>query len=155
VLHRRRLIFALALGAAGCGILDPAGGARGDLDDNRALWESTRPASYAMVVERLCFCGVEARGPVRLTVQGQAATGRVYVDDGAPVSSDFAQLFPTIDGLFDVIEDALDRDAHEIRVTYDAATGIPGDVWIDYSEQTADEEQGFSVTLPIDSDPVG
>lgn len=50
-------------------------------------------------------------------------------------------------------EDVIDRDAHELRVTYDQSTGIPVDIWIDYDEHIADEEQGYSVTLPIDTDP--
>ncbi len=155
----RRVMMAVALtltltsAVAGCGILDPDGGARDELEDNRDRWESTRPASYAMVVERLCFCGEEARGPVRVTVQGSTPTERVYTGTGEPVSPEFAGLFPTIDGLFDVIEDALDRDAHEVRVTYDLTTGIPADIWIDYDDHIADEETGFSVTLPIDTDP--
>ena len=57
------------------------------------------------------------------------------------------------DDLFDVLMDAFDRDAHEVRVTYDEATGIPADIWIDYEENTADEELGFAVTVPIDTDP--
>lgn len=151
--HRRTLLLAVALTAAGCGILEPGGGLRGELDDNRERWESLRPASYAVVVERLCFCGVEARGPVRVLVQGTIPTERTYTDSGVVVSAELAPFFPTIDGLFDVLADALDRDAHEVSVTYDEETGIPVDVWIDYEENTADEELGFAVTLPIDTDP--
>ena len=152
--HRRYLLFALILTAAGCGILDPDGGQRGELDDNRERWESVRPAAYAVVVERLCFCGGEARGPVRVLVQGTIPTERTYTASGQAVSAELAPFFPTIDGLFDVLADAFDRDAHEVRVTYDEETGIPVDVWIDYEENTADEELGFSVTLPIDTDPL-
>lgn len=141
------LTLTLTLAVAGCGILDPDGGVRGELEENRDLWESTRPAAYDMVVERLCFCTDQARGPVRVTVQGTTATERVYTGSGEPVSSDLASLFPTVIGLFDVIEDAIDRDAHELRVTYDQSTGIPVDIWIDYDEHIADEEQGYSVTL--------
>lgn len=149
------LTVALALIAGGCGIVDPGGGERDELEENRELWESVRPEAYSVVIERLCFCPTEARGPVRVTVQGTTPLERVYTDSGVAVSSDLGPFFPTIDGLFDVLEDALARDAYELRVTYDSATGIPVDVWIDYDEFTADEEQGFAVTVPISTDPMG
>ena len=152
--YRRYLLFALALTAAGCGILDPDGGAQGELEDNRERWESVRPVAYAVVIERICFCGEEARGPVRVLVQGTIPTERVYTESGQAVSAELAPFFPTIDGLFDVLADAFDRDAHEVRVTYDGETGIPVDVWIDYEQYTADEELGFAVTVPIDTDPL-
>ena len=52
--------------------------------------------------------------------------------------------YDTVPELFDVIQDAIDRDAAEIRVTY-AASGYPDEVWLDYDEQIADEELGFFI----------
>jgi hypothetical protein len=54
-----------------------------------------------------------------------------------------------VDGLFDVLRDAMNEGAHEIRVTYNPANGVPIDFWIDYSENTADEELGFIVTESV------
>jgi hypothetical protein len=138
-------------GITGCGILSPDGGVRSELEENRERWEGARPTSYSVTVERLCFCGPDWRGPVRIRVEGATAVERVYVDSGLPVGADAAPFFPTVDGLFQVILDALDRDAHEIRVSYDPGTGIPFDIWIDYEENTVDEELGFTVVLPIET----
>jgi hypothetical protein len=71
------------------------------------------------------------------------------VDSGEPVPGDLAPHFPTVDGLFDVIKDAMDRDVHQLRVTYDGDTGIPVDIWIDYEANAVDEELGYQVTLPL------
>jgi hypothetical protein len=141
--------LALLATASGCGILDPDDGARSDLEVNRERWESVRPQSYSMVLRRLCFCIEAAIGPVRISVVGTTATQRVYVDSGEPVPGDLAPHFPTVDGLFDVIKDAMDRDVHQLRVTYDGDTGIPVDIWIDYEANAVDEELGYQVTLPL------
>lgn len=145
------VVFLLAV--AGCDILDPDHGPREELEENRARWEAARPPAYAMVLERLCFCPQETRGPVRITVQGTIPTARVYTDSGEAVPAELGPVFPTVDGLFDVLLDAYDRGAHEVRVTYDDDTGIPVDVWIDYHEDAIDEELGYQVTVPIDVPP--
>ena len=149
---RLRYLSAIALlaSATGCGVLDPNDdGPRSDLELNRQRWEQVRPASYTMVLRRLCFCAPSGIGPVRVQVVGTTATERVYVDSGEPVSAGLAPYFPTVDGLFDVLVDAMDQDAHQIQVTYDGDTGIPVDIWIDYQANLADEEQGYEVTLPL------
>lgn len=151
--YRSGASIVLLLAVGGCGILDPVSGRRAELEQNRERWEATRPPAYTMVIERQCFCTVEARGPVRVTVQGTIPTQRVYPASGEAVSAELAPFFPTVDGLFGVLLDAYDRNAHEVRVTYDEDTGIPVDLWIDYEENTADEELGFSVTVPIDAHP--
>jgi hypothetical protein len=135
--------------ATACGILDPDDGARSDLEVARERWEQVRPQSYSMVLTRMCFCAPEGIGPVRIQVVGTTATERVYVDSGEPVPENLAPHFPTVDGLFDVLLDAMARDAHQIQVTYDGDTGIPADLWIDYEANVADEELGYQVTLPL------
>jgi len=142
------LCGAVFLGTSGCGIVDPDG-LQEELDKNRALWASTRPDDYTMTIERICFCSPQGRGPVRLTVRGLDATAWIYLESGEAVPSDLAPFFPTIDGLFEVIADALQRGASEVRVSYDPATGVPFHLWIDYDEHTADEEVGFAVSLPL------
>ena len=83
---------------------------------------------------------------MRVSVSGQDVTERVYVDSGDPVPASFAELFPSVDGLFDILEAAIVGDAHVIEVTYDTVSGVPIDLWIDYVENIADEELGFRVT---------
>ena len=150
-LYRKPAAFVLPLLAA-CGILSPDGGVRSELEENRDRWEEGRPTRYAVTIERNCFCTPDGRGPVTVTVDGPAVTARVYSDSGEPVPDGLAHVFPSIDGLFDFVLDALDRDAHEVRVTYDAGTAIPISVSVDYEENAIDEEVGFTVTLPLVTD---
>lgn len=123
-----------------------------ELEQNRNIWDSLAMESYVYVVERQCFCPVEARGPVEVAVENGEITGRIYPETGEVVANGNTDLFPTVSGLFDVIEGAVEADAATIRVTWDEETGIPVDVWIDYMENVADEEVGFVVhSLPVAS----
>ncbi len=119
------------------------------LDDALSLWHDVGPASYTVAIERQCFCGPDGRGPVRVTVINGKIVGQVYVASGASVTGDAQGWFPDVDGLFEILRGAMDDGAHEIRVTYDPANGVPVDFWIDYDENTADEELGFLVTESV------
>jgi len=55
-------------------------------------------------------------------VQASIAIDLVYVDGGQTVATELAHLFPTIDGLFDIILDALDQNAYEVSFVYDEST---------------------------------
>ena len=86
---------------------------------------------------------------MRVTVTSDQVTDRTYIDSGEAVPALFQDLFPTVDGLFDVLRDAIERQAHRIDVTYDPISGVPLDVFIDYEQNIADEELGFSVVETV------
>ena len=135
----------LLLAASACSDQGPPLGVRGELEVNRARWEASRPTSYSYTVERRCFCGVDARGPVVVRVSGGAVVARTYRDTGQAVPEALRDLFPPVGGLFDILEDALDGGADHVQVTWDSASGVPLDFFIDYEENVADEEQGYGV----------
>ena len=143
---RYAIAVAALVGAAGCTDLGPEVVALTDLEEARERWEDARPSSYVYEIERLCFCAIEAIGPVRVQVQGSAVVERLYVDSGATVPPGMAELFPTVDGLFDILASALAGDAHEVRAEYDPNLGVPTEFWIDYIELAADDELGMRVT---------
>jgi hypothetical protein len=151
-----RVLTAMAVLATSgaCGDLGPGDGPFEELTRNQERWQQQRPATYQYGVERLCFCGVEARGPVRVTVTGDDVTDRSYIDTGEPVPALFEDLFPTVDGLFDVLRDAIEREAHRIDVTYDPISGVPLDLFIDYEQNVADEELGFRVVEVVGPPPM-
>jgi hypothetical protein len=62
---------------------------------------------------------------------------------------ELAELFPDVDGLFDILEDAFQRGAHSIEATYDPETGVPVEFFIDYIENAIDEELEMRVTEPV------
>lgn len=135
----------VALVSAGCLTTGPEDDLARDVAFYRDLWESTGPASYTFVLRRTCFCGPPVIEPVRLTVGPSGIESAEFVDIDEPILPEFVDTWPDIDGLFDVIEDALERDAERIDVTWNTAVGYPAEIYIDYAEFIADEEQGYVV----------
>ncbi len=90
---------------------------------------------------------------MRVVVKDGVVVGRSYVDTGEVVPASFADLFPSVDGLFEVLTDAVRRGAHDVRVTWGSENGLPLDFFIDYSVNVADEEQGYHVVEPPRTTP--
>ena len=53
---------------------------------------------------------------------------------------------PTLGGLFDILEQAYEREADEIEARYEATLGYPVEVDIDYREHLADDEVEYRVS---------
>ena len=139
----RLLVFPLFLPVAGCSTtpLEPQ---QNEWAAARARWEAADISSYTFEFRRLCFCGTDVTGRMRIEVEDGSVLMAVYVDTGEPVSSP-AVTPPTIDDLFAEIGDAIDRDAFSLIAEYDPELGYPIDVSIDYLEFAVDEEMAFQV----------
>jgi len=141
------LTFAcLAAAAVTVGACDGPTAPERQLQAARLKWERTRPAAYTITVARFCFCTQEGSGPVIVSVRDGVVESRTYVNSGAAVAPTYADYFPTIDGLFEVIEDARRQGAYAINVTYDPARGFPVVISIDYERATADDELTYRAT---------
>ena len=146
--RRRVALVAVALAAsAACSDLGPQSQVD-ELQVAQELWRSQRPLRYAYTIQRQCFCTEDARGPVRVTVDGEVVVSQSY-EDGRAVDITAAGWFPSVGGLFSVLLEGFDEGAHEIRATYDPELGVPVDFWIDYNQNTIDEELGFTVTEAV------
>ncbi|SOD03791.1 hypothetical protein SAMN05216486_1184 [bacterium JGI 053] len=137
------LALPLAMGACSG---SPSGPELGDVQalvQARADWTRHGASSYTFVARPMCFCG-DAR-QIRTTVVNRAVTQRVYVDDGSPVPANFFTGIATVASMLDTVEDALNKGAAAVDVTYDSR-GIPTKAAIDYQSNMADEEFGWVVT---------
>ena len=114
------------------------------LGEQRALWASHGLTDYTFDVVRICYCQFVA--DVRVTVKDGVITG--VTELASEVARD-PELFRTIDGLFDLVQDAYDRDAHEVQVEFDPSRGYPTRIWIDYVLMIADEEMGFTLLSDV------
>jgi len=139
------------LSLSGCSPTDP-----GNLDDvteamqaNRGKWRSQGIDSYEFVLRRLCFCA-GGTDPARLLVRSGTRLSVTDVTTGQPIPAEWAQYYPTVDGLFEFIADAIAQKAHSIEVEYHAVLGYPTSIRIDYIENAIDEEMAFeaSALLP-------
>jgi hypothetical protein len=81
-------------------------------------------------------------GDVRVTVINGVITGVTEI--ASEVARD-PDGYPTIDGFFDLVQDAYDRDAYEVQVEFDPDRGYPTRIWIDYVQMMADDEVDFTL----------
>ncbi len=118
----------------------------------RERWAALGMADYDFRTNWQCFCILEDRAPVDLEVRGGEITGGVYAPDANLTSALDLSRYETVEGLFDLIADAIARRAYSIQAAYHPDLGYPESVWIDYDERLADEERGFNITkLTADS----
>jgi len=116
-----------------------------DLLAHRMLWSRPGRYAYAFTWQQSCFCPTEMTRPIRITVEtGQIKTA-VYADDQVPVSASVMTSLLTIEGVFDLIQSAIDRHAAQIDVQYDTI-GFPKSVFIDISTRIADEERSIAIS---------
>ena len=115
-----------------------------DLAEYRALWEAQGLRDYTFDVRRVCYC--QFMGDVRVTVQDGVITG--VTELASEIARD-PETFRTINSLFDLVQDAYDRDAHEVQVDFDPDRGYPTRIWIDYVEMMMDEEMGFTLLSDV------
>lgn len=111
-----------------------------ELDAWRSKWDGQQLDDYGYRFQRSCFCfGEFAREVI------------VRVEDGAVVSATDTQtllpfdisIFPSVNGLFDELQSAVDYPAAFISADFDATLGYPNRVSIDLDERIADEEIYF------------
>lgn len=135
-----------ALSASACDALH-LGPERTAYEIARERWDEVRPERYVYAVERLCFCPVLPPG--RVTVHGDEVVSIEPLGDAPFALLDVEEWYPSVDGLFELLEDAIEREAHSIDATYDPETGIPTEFFIDYRESVSDEELRMRVTEPV------
>ena len=114
--------------------------AQRELDRNWDRFESSAPLSYSYTVRVNCECPSDVTRPVVVWVDRGSVEYLFYEDDGRPVPFSIANSFPSVEQLFDAIQDGIDRNADFIDVEYDFTYGYPTSVYIDYDRRVADEE---------------
>jgi Family of unknown function (DUF6174) len=111
------------------------------LQFNRRLWEKQNILNYRYTFSNGCFCIPDARGPVVIEVRNGKTRSITSVETGQPVTNpEYFQNYNTIPKLFNVIQDAIARQAFSLDVSYSAKYGYPTQINIDYNAQIADEE---------------
>lgn len=123
-----------------------------ELTDNEKLWKDQELDNYDFTLERQCFCPEDWRGPVNIEVRNGNAVSVTYQSDGSVVTEGKFDDVDTIDKLFILLNNAyagkgdFEQKADSVDVTYDEQMGYPVTLYIDVSQQMADEEQGYTVT---------
>ena len=135
--------FALLPALAACdGItgVDDLAREQSELDRNWDRFQRNAPLSYSYTVRISCNCTSDITRPVTVWVDRGSVEYLFYEDDGRAVPFSYASSFPSIEQLFDEIQNAIDDQADYIDVDYDFTYGYPTNVYIDYDRRVADEE---------------
>ena len=112
----------MVLGAAACG---SSTAPSDDLAAARSKWSRLGPPSYTMTIRVVCECTAEMAGPVVVEVKNGSVASRTYVPAGRPVSAEYFASFPTVEGLFALVENAIRADTKPLVAQYDSALGYP------------------------------
>ncbi len=83
--------------------------AHAELDKYRALWEAAGSGDYTFEYTPICFCPRELVQPVTIFVRDGAVESITYVASGEAPADDGFPRYLSIDGLFDLIQEAIDR----------------------------------------------
>lgn len=136
----RAVLLAGAL--ASCSALQsgPLDGAQAELNRQRRQWRAQEIEDYSYTVRRLCFCPESFTDPVEVRVSGGEVVARSYRGSGEAVAGENARFWPPVEGLFEIVQDAIDRDADSLLVDYHPSLGYPISIRIDYEEMAIDEE---------------
>jgi len=135
---RLRLALLLALSLPACGLFTGP-----DEDDRlaeaRARWSVHGQQSYTYEVRSDCFCGLAGRW-IEITVIGDQVVSGRYLDTNTQVEAGFLPALPSVDDLFERIEDAVKSDPVLLQVEYHPEDGHPSRINVDVSYNIADEE---------------
>ena len=138
--------IALAGNGSANALPDVAETTQAELDRHRTVWEANRSDDYTFEYRPVCFCPWEFVQPVEVKVRNGVVESVTYVESGESPATNWFPSYHTIDGLFAKIQDAIDREAVQLTVSYDPEIGYPTSVSIDYSLTIIDEEFSFTAT---------
>lgn len=134
-------VLLLAATLSGCSGVLGLGGDR--VSSSLDRWRSNRPDLYQFTYRNRCFCaGTE---PVVVTVEGDSVV-HVSPRDGSGAPPLPPSRYRTIEALFEQIAEWRDRDPFHAHLEFHEKLGYPTEVFFDFLEGVADEEQGFAVT---------
>lgn len=126
----------------GCDLTSPSG----QLNSARGRWEDRGPAAYRITLFRSCECLAEMTGPVVIEVRDGQVDTRTYTFNGETPGPTYDDIFVGVEGLFDLIADAISQDAARVEVTYHPILGYPERIAIDYHARYVDDEVTYTLT---------
>ena len=133
--------LALLVGAISCSDALGPGRPITDLEAARLRWRAQNLHTYALTLQRSCFCANVH--PLYVVVLSDTVAGVLDLETTEWVDRRSGE---TVEGLSTFIENAITRHARVIRAEYDATKGFPTEIDFDGEAQIADDEIFYRVT---------
>ena len=133
---------------------DPSGPGShvGNINAARLRWRAQNLHTYAVTIQRSCFCANVH--PLYVVVLSDTVAGVFDVETGEWVDP---RLGMTVEDLFTFIQNAADRSTYLIRAEYHPAMGFPTRIDYDGAAQVADDEISYRVSdvhaVPLSTSP--
>ncbi len=119
-------------------------------EKNRELWESQNLTHYVFYFEQACFCAprhlaasVQVRNDTVFNFSNVYGDGELLTDTLISAYGISRSSFHSIEGLFDIIQNAMDKNADLLQVKYNPQIGYPETTHVDFSFGVADEEISY------------
>lgn len=112
----------------------------------RGLWLEADLTRYSFTFQRFCFCPPEIIAPVLIEVRNGRvdSVSRPGAESHLPPPSITDYL--TVEGLFGLVQGAIERDSDVIEVDYHPEFGYPVSALFDYEQGASDDELKFEVS---------
>ena len=123
-----------------------------DFVASRNLWQQEGEENYSFEFSKFCYCG-GLFNPATIVVEADTVNTVLDPETGEPlrdpqtdelVFPKYPDSFQTIEELFDVIENALEK-ADKLKVEYNQQLGYPQNIDIDYIKEAIDDEVTYKV----------
>lgn len=108
-------------------------------------WSRNGLAAYTYTLQHTCFCPPEYTQPLKLHIINGDVVGAILAS-GQPLPAKRSGEAKTVEDLFAVIQDAIQRNAASITAKYDPHYGYPTSISIDYDRMMADEETYYTAS---------
>jgi hypothetical protein len=113
-----------------------------ELNLQRALWNSKNISSYDFTLDVSCFCGPIVT-PALVSVRSGVITSVKDPVTMAVVDPAFHDVYRTVNGLFDFLQQGVNFPAHTLEATFDPQLGYPTQIVYDFVLLVADDEGSF------------
>lgn len=117
---------------------------KAQLQQNKQLWAKQKISNYRYKLRKSCFC-FPKDSQVTIEARNGKFVSIAAANSGQSVNPESFTKYNSIAKLFDLIDDAIAKNAHRISVTYHPTLGYPTQISIDYDQYIADEEISLTI----------
>lgn len=120
----------------------------------KQIWMQSALDDYVFTVQKTCFCPLSVTLPIQFTIENNQVSESQY--DCSDINFIRAEplcdekpgieLNQTVDNLFQIIDDAIEKKADSITVEYNQSLGYPVSIFIDFIELAVDDEVSYQVS---------